>query len=96
MVFLVGLWGVIIPWYPRVMPGAHTCLCVEEVDLTLHRGPLLCLDKQKDTGDDCGDALRSAARGACWTNRIPLAGQVADGREVGSEGCGHELWNPAL
>lgn len=39
---------VVIPWYPGVVPGAHAGLCVQEVDLALHRGPLLCRDKGRN------------------------------------------------
>lgn len=37
---------VILPWYPRVMPGADTCLCVKEVHLALHSCSLLCYNKE--------------------------------------------------
>lgn len=30
------------------------------------------------------------------TDHIPLAGQGVDCHEVCSEGCGHDLWSPAL
>lgn len=42
VVVVVERRGGIIPRYPRVVPGADACLCVEEVHLALHCCSLLC------------------------------------------------------
>lgn len=31
-----------IPWYPWVMPRAHSSLCVQKINLALYRCSLLC------------------------------------------------------
>lgn len=40
---------VVLPGHTRVMPRAHPGLCVEEVDLALLRGSLLCKGRKEDT-----------------------------------------------
>lgn len=57
-----------LPGYPRVVPGADARLRVEEVDLALHCGALLCaLEEESELSDDfdrskCHDRLFETAR----------------------------------
>lgn len=37
------------PGHTRVMPRAHPGLCVEEIDLALLRGSLLCTGRREET-----------------------------------------------
>lgn len=56
-----------LPWYPRVVPGADACLRVEEVDLALHCGALLCMLEEKVSwaptliNRKCNDGLLNCA-----------------------------------
>lgn len=95
-----------IPGYPGVVPGADTCLRVEEVHLALHRRPLLCLDTIRSFFRPSSikrevEEQQNLPRDVCvknqtGTDRILPAGQVVGGREVCSGGCGRVLASPAL